>query len=171
MGGVGARIGGGLSYLARKREWREGEQADRTRRRSRIIFMRTLYQNDTRRLVHRRWIHTLAIDQSGYNAALMQSGYLNQSGLIIYAYDLFSAVRFHGLLILRFFIVSCQNFEPGLRNVGIFEDHSDVGTVLHPGSVDYDAAKKTYTHSAAAARTCGRSPTHFSLSGRRFRAM
>src|ERR1700693_2862314 len=28
---------------------------------------------------------------------------------------------------------------------GIFEGHSDVGTVLHAGSVDYDAAKKTYT--------------------------
>ena len=24
--------------------------------------------------------------------------------------------------------------------VGIFEGHSDVGTVLHPGSVDYDAS-------------------------------
>jgi len=29
--------------------------------------------------------------------------------------------------------------------VGAFEGHSDVGTVLHPGSVDYDAAKHTYT--------------------------
>jgi TolB protein len=29
--------------------------------------------------------------------------------------------------------------------VGIFEGHSDVGTVLHPGSVDYDDSKKTYT--------------------------
>jgi TolB protein len=29
--------------------------------------------------------------------------------------------------------------------VGIFEDHADVGTVLHAGSVDYDAAKGTYT--------------------------
>lgn len=29
--------------------------------------------------------------------------------------------------------------------VGIFEGHNDVGTVLHPGSVDYDASKKSYT--------------------------
>jgi len=29
--------------------------------------------------------------------------------------------------------------------VGIFENHSDVGTVLHPGAVEYDAAKQTYT--------------------------
>jgi TolB protein len=29
--------------------------------------------------------------------------------------------------------------------IGIFEAHSDVGTVLHAGSVDYDPAKKTYT--------------------------
>jgi len=29
--------------------------------------------------------------------------------------------------------------------LGIFEDHTDVGTVLHPGSVEYDASKQTYT--------------------------
>ena len=34
-------------------------------------------------------------------------------------------------------------------SVGIFESHSDVGTVLHPGAVDYDAAKKTYTISGS----------------------
>ena len=33
--------------------------------------------------------------------------------------------------------------------VGIFETHSDVGTVLHPGSVDYDSAKRTYTISGS----------------------
>ena len=30
-------------------------------------------------------------------------------------------------------------------SVGVFESHSDVGTVLHAGSVDYDAAQHTYT--------------------------
>jgi TolB protein len=29
--------------------------------------------------------------------------------------------------------------------VGIFESHGDVGTVLHPGSVDYDSARRSYT--------------------------
>jgi len=29
--------------------------------------------------------------------------------------------------------------------IGIFEGHADVGTVLHPGSTDYDASTKTYT--------------------------
>lgn len=29
--------------------------------------------------------------------------------------------------------------------VGLFEDHRDVGAVLHPGAVKFDAAKKTYT--------------------------
>jgi TolB protein len=33
--------------------------------------------------------------------------------------------------------------------IGIFEDHSDVGTVLHPGSVDYDRAKQAYTISGS----------------------
>jgi TolB protein len=30
-------------------------------------------------------------------------------------------------------------------SLGIFEDHTDVGTVLHAGSVDYDPVNKTYT--------------------------
>jgi TolB protein len=33
--------------------------------------------------------------------------------------------------------------------VGIFEGHGDVGTVLHPGSVDYDAVKRSYTISGS----------------------
>ena len=39
--------------------------------------------------------------------------------------------------------------------VGIFEDHTDVGTVFHAGSVDYDAAQANLHHQPAAARTCG----------------
>jgi len=33
--------------------------------------------------------------------------------------------------------------------VGIFEDHADIGAVLHPGSAVYDSAKKTYTLSGS----------------------
>ena len=33
--------------------------------------------------------------------------------------------------------------------VGIFEGHSDVGTVLHAGSVDYDTSRRTYTISGS----------------------
>src|SRR6266567_9261212 len=33
--------------------------------------------------------------------------------------------------------------------VGMFDGHSDVGTILHAGSVDYDAAKRTYTISGS----------------------
>jgi hypothetical protein len=33
--------------------------------------------------------------------------------------------------------------------LGIFEDHADVGTMLHAGSVEYDAAKRTYTVSGS----------------------
>ncbi len=41
--------------------------------------------------------------------------------------------------------VSAQTSAP----VGIFEGHDDVGTVLHAGSVDFDAAKHTYTISGS----------------------
>jgi len=36
-------------------------------------------------------------------------------------------------------------------SLGVFESHSDVGTVLHQGSVDYDSAHKTYTISGSGA--------------------
>ncbi len=34
-------------------------------------------------------------------------------------------------------------------SLGVFESHSDVGTVLHPGSVEYDGSKQTYTVSGS----------------------
>lgn len=33
----------------------------------------------------------------------------------------------------------------GTESIGIFEGHGDVGTVLHPGLVDYDVIKQSYT--------------------------
>jgi len=39
--------------------------------------------------------------------------------------------------------------ESASGQIGIFEDHTDVGTVLHPGSVDYDRAKQAYTISGS----------------------
>jgi TolB protein len=36
-------------------------------------------------------------------------------------------------------------------SLGIFQDHQDVGTVLHPGSVEYDPAQQTYTISGSGA--------------------
>jgi Tol biopolymer transport system component len=41
--------------------------------------------------------------------------------------------------------VQAQAAEP----IGLFADHTDVGTVLHPGSVVYDAAKRSYTISGS----------------------
>jgi TolB protein len=38
-----------------------------------------------------------------------------------------------------------QSGAPATAPLGIFESHGDVGTVLHIGSVEYDAAKRSYT--------------------------
>lgn len=63
-------------------------------------------------------------------------------------------MRRHQALLLIALIVCTCNF-PGARlsaqsaPVGIFEGHDDVGTVLHPGSVQYDASSKTYTISGS----------------------
>ena len=53
--------------------------------------------------------------------------------------------------------------------VGMFESHSDVGTVLHAGSVDYDAAKGTYTISGSGENMWS-TEDDFSSLGRRFPA-
>jgi TolB protein len=42
-------------------------------------------------------------------------------------------------------LISVPALCPAGTSLGIFEDHTDVGTVLHAGSVDYDSANKTYT--------------------------
>jgi len=43
------------------------------------------------------------------------------------------------------FLSNLTHAQGGSNSVGIFEGRGDVGTVLHPGSVDYDASQKTYT--------------------------
>ncbi len=47
-------------------------------------------------------------------------------------------------LLLNGSSVFSQNNQPTYK-YGQFEDSRDIGTVKHPGSVEYDAAKKTYT--------------------------
>lgn len=39
--------------------------------------------------------------------------------------------------------------KPPAVPVGIFEDHADVGTVLHPGSAEFDASRQSYTLSGS----------------------
>jgi len=62
--------------------------------------------------------------------------------------------RFAYLAVLMYvvslpFFVSCSALAQTAEAVGIFENHSDVGTVLHPGSAVYDAFTKTYTLSGS----------------------
>jgi TolB protein len=61
--------------------------------------------------------------------------------------------RLHALLLIGIAICSCVAVDAAAQTangpVGIFESHGDVGTVLHPGSVDYDAGKKAYTISGS----------------------
>src|SRR6266496_1303365 len=52
--------------------------------------------------------------------------------------------RFLPTLLLAALVIA-GTFSYGQNPVGIFEDHADVGTVLHPGSSTFDAATKTYT--------------------------
>ena len=40
---------------------------------------------------------------------------------------------------------------PSAPSLGIFQEHQDVGTVLHPGSVEYDPVQQTYTISGSGA--------------------
>jgi TolB protein len=51
------------------------------------------------------------------------------------------------LLVLAALVLFCSGSfaQTSSGTVGIFEGHGDVGTVLHPGTTEYDASKKTYT--------------------------
>jgi TolB protein len=59
--------------------------------------------------------------------------------------------RLHALLLIALILTlsSLVWTEGASTPVGIFENHADVGTVLHAGSVDYDSAKRTYTISGS----------------------
>src|SRR5258708_948220 len=52
-------------------------------------------------------------------------------------------LRIIAALILSSFFVT--TFCQAQTTVGIFENHSDIGTVLHPGTASFDASKRTYT--------------------------
>jgi TolB protein len=39
--------------------------------------------------------------------------------------------------------------EGAAGSIGLFEDHADIGTVLHPGKLEFDAGKQTYTITAS----------------------
>src|SRR3984957_7612816 len=43
------------------------------------------------------------------------------------------------------FLLTAASAQTATTSLGIFQDHGDVGTVLHPGSVEYDPARQSYT--------------------------
>ena len=63
--------------------------------------------------------------------------------------------RFHALLQVALIVCVCSLLSVTAltqdvgASVGIFESHEDVGTVLHPGSVDYDSSRHTYSISGS----------------------
>jgi TolB protein len=48
-------------------------------------------------------------------------------------------------ILLFLVIVGCRASLPAQGKIGLFDDHADVGTVLHQGAVDYDTDHKIYT--------------------------
>jgi TolB protein len=63
--------------------------------------------------------------------------------------------RFHRLTFaawcLTFLTLIVSSARPATTSFGIFQEHQDVGNVLHPGSVEYDPAQQTYTISGSGA--------------------
>jgi len=50
-----------------------------------------------------------------------------------------------GVMALFLVLILITPLSRAQNAVGIFENHADVGTVLHPGSIAFDPAKNTYT--------------------------
>jgi TolB protein len=62
--------------------------------------------------------------------------------------DLFVAQPWFAILncgLVFFFVTLSINAQTTPNPLGIFEAHGDVGKVQHPGSVEYEASKRTYT--------------------------
>jgi TolB protein len=59
--------------------------------------------------------------------------------------------RVSGALSLAVLTVLVAAAHAATPPLGIFQDHVDVGTVLHPGSVQYDSTQQTYTISGSGA--------------------
>lgn len=55
------------------------------------------------------------------------------------------SATFAALLALLVGLTAVPGSSAAATSLGIFEDHRDVGKVLHAGSVEYDPAKQTYT--------------------------
>ena len=61
----------------------------------------------------------------------------------------FLSNSFAAALILFLSAIGAAWSQSANSSVGIFDSHGDVGTVLHAGSVEYDAAKRTYSISGS----------------------
>ncbi len=59
--------------------------------------------------------------------------------------------RISALCCLTVLTLIATSAKAATSSLGIFQDHADVGTVLHPGSVEYDPAQQTYTISGSGA--------------------
>src|SRR5919197_2371935 len=53
--------------------------------------------------------------------------------------------RFSFIVSLAIHLGNVLSAQTAVAQVGIFESHADVGTVLHPGSAEYDSVEKSYT--------------------------
>lgn len=58
-------------------------------------------------------------------------------------------ILFFSTLLISVFISSSLSAAQSAPPAGLFEAHSDLGAILHAGSVDYDASKRTYTISGS----------------------
>ncbi len=58
-------------------------------------------------------------------------------------------LRFGLVALFSLFLCAYSQAQAVATGLGIFEGHTDVGAVLHPGSVEYDATAKSYTVSGS----------------------
>jgi TolB protein len=103
------------------------------RKMNRLVFMQTFYQKRRGNGISLRLRKTEQV----YNSRL---SIIRLAGL-----ENFMKRPLLSLCALSLLMSTAASVAQTAHPVGIFEDHADVGTVLHAGSVDYDAAKGTYT--------------------------
>jgi TolB protein len=104
----------------------------------RFVFMQTLYQMRHQNGIYypERCESPMGFTMPGYACG----GLMLRSRSLLF-------VRLIGSVLLL--TLGSRVFAQNASPVGMFESHGDVGSVLHAGSVDYDASKRTYTVSGS----------------------
>src|SRR6266849_8639729 len=145
MGGVGASAPEFTVFSCAGRPAVTAKTAKATNTTNLFVFMRCFYQNGppicTAKVEARQ--SATGGDKCDYNLAVPLLLPFQSGGFSMDRSRTLWLVALVGTF--SFFSDRSLQAQTPAASVGVFESHSDLGNVLHPGSLEYDNSKQTYT--------------------------